>query len=146
MKNLRAVLLLLCASASLPAQVTVAPSFFGMHAHSTNEWPAASFSSLRLWDTHTNWFQLCSSISTCDFSMLDSWLATANSNGIADVVYTFGHTPAWASSNPNDTTCAIAPGSCYPPDDVNPDGSGTDQAFKSFVTAITSHVGSRIQY
>jgi len=71
--------------------------------------------------------------------MLDAWLQAAKRQN-ADVEYTFGRVPQWASSNPNDTVCANAPGSCDPPNDLNSDGTGTDQHWKDFVTAIATRV------
>jgi hypothetical protein len=39
------------------------------------------------------------------------------------------------------------PGTCDPPDDLNCDGTGTDQHFQSFLTALINHVGpGRIKY
>ena len=71
--------------------------------------------------------------------MLDAWLKAAKQRKM-DVEYTFGRVPQWASSNPNDGVCASAPGSCDPPNDLNDDGSGTNQHWKDFVTAIATHV------
>jgi hypothetical protein len=66
------------------------------------------------------------------------WLNAADSHG-QDVLFTFGVVPQWASSNPNDTKCAMIPGSCDAPKDVNVDGSGSDQIWKNFVTALVQH-------
>jgi hypothetical protein len=53
--------------------------------------------------------------------------------------------PGYISSNPSDpcnfvNTSGHTPGSCDPPTDLNVDGTGTDQAFISFVTALANHV------
>ena len=57
------------------------------------------------------------------------------------------------SSDPTDTSCFAAgggsatdPGGCDAPVDVNADGTGTDQTFKNFVSAIATHVGTQIAY
>lgn len=55
------------------------------------------------------------------------------------LIYTFGWTPGWASSKPSDSSCDMADGACDPPNDLNSDGTGTDQHFIDFVTAIAQH-------
>jgi hypothetical protein len=60
------------------------------------------------------------------------------------VLFTLGLTPQWASSDPNNIDCNGGPGECAPPDDVNPDGTGTDQHWKDFVTAVVQHVGTQV--
>jgi len=68
-------------------------------------------------------------------------LAEANTLG-ADVLYTFGKVPGWASSNPTDPNCndKYHDGDCAPPSDVD---SG-DAYFKAFVTALMQHAGTKI--
>jgi polysaccharide biosynthesis protein PslG len=120
----------------------VQPSFFGMHVNKLSSMPVeVPIGSLRLWDTATNWFQLCptSDYSRCEWRHLDDWLAAAKSNGVSEVVYTFGKTPDWASSNPGGDCWRARPGVCYPPRDLTSDGGGTDEAFRHFVAAIVEH-------
>ena len=75
----------------------------------------------------------------------DPWLAQAQANG-EDVLYTLYRTPAWASSNPTGS-CSTAAGACYPPSDLNADGTGTDSDFQTFVSALMTHVGAgKIKY
>jgi polysaccharide biosynthesis protein PslG len=126
--------------------------FFGMQMNTgvlnQQPWPTAPFGTLRLWDTNTAWGEITSAPGVYNWSVLDHWLAMAAAHGVNDVMYTFGKTPSWASSNPNDTSCAAfwAPGACDPPNDLNPDGTGTDQHWKDFVTAIAGHAGAKIKY
>src|SRR5579863_4283638 len=126
--------------------------FFGMQMNTgvlnRQPWPAASFGSVRLWDTNTDWGVINSAPGVYNWTVLDRWLAAAQSHGVPDIMYTFGKTPGWASSNPNDTSCAPfwASGACDPPDDLNADGSGTDQHWKDFVTAIATHAAGKIKY
>ncbi|HLK32412.1 MAG TPA: cellulase family glycosylhydrolase, partial [Terriglobales bacterium] len=102
---------------------------------------------MRLWDSGTFWSKINTSAGVYNWTLLDQWLNDAQSKGVQDLMYTFGKTPAWASSNPSDTSCAPwAPGECDPPNDLNADGSGTDQHWKDFVSAIASHAGGRIKY
>jgi uncharacterized protein YjdB len=118
---------------------------FGLHIHSTaTPWPRIGFGGFRLWDTNTYWAQIERSNGVYDFSTLDRVLAELHSHGISTVVYTFGQVPNWASSNPTDSACDFASwdgtGGCDLPRDINPDGSGTDQTWINFVTALAHHV------
>lgn len=128
-------------------------SLFAMHTNSIGQWPQVPFGAFRLWDVGVAWFRLCPNSPTCDFTPLDNAIAKANANGVTDLLYTFGHTPTWASSDPTDTTCfghggtsTTNPGGCEAPPDVNADGTGTDAIFKQFVTSVATHAGPRIKY
>ncbi len=55
-----------------------------------------------------------------------------------DAIFTLARTPAWASQNPNDTTCNTT-GACDPPIDLNSDGSGADDAWIAWITALAQH-------
>lgn len=108
-------------------------------------WPTVPFGSLRLWDTSTGWSQINSSSGSYDWSVLDQWMSAAKNHNV-DMVYTFGRTPQWASSHPSDSICNFGPGQCDPPKDLNADGTGPDQIWKDFVTAIATHSAGRIKY
>jgi hypothetical protein len=101
-------------------------------------WPSVYFKGMRLWNTSTTWLDINTANGVYDWTQLDKWLAAAGKNG-NDVVYTFAGVPRWASSKPNDRSCLVKPGACDPPNDVNPDGSGTDQHWKDFITALAQH-------
>lgn len=132
----------------------IPPQYLGLILHPevlTDKvpWPAIPFGGMRLWATETQWAVLNPSESTYDWSELDSWLDIAAQNGKTDLIYTFGVVPQWASSKPNDQTCvspSSLPGSCDPPYDLNADGSGPDQIWQDFVSALVSHAAGRIQY
>lgn len=85
-----------------------------------------------------------------DFSRLDTWLSKAKANN-TDIMYTVYATPSWASShginsNSPNPCCSFeqlnGPGICDPPVDLNCDGTGTNQIFISFLTALIQHVGA----
>jgi hypothetical protein len=110
-------------------------------------WPpnvGVGFGNLRLWDSGTNWALLNPNDGEYDWGELDDWLATAYTQGITDVRYTFGVVPTWASSKPDDQDCPYKfldqPGNCDPPKHLNKDGTGTDSIWQGFVTAIVEHV------
>jgi hypothetical protein len=98
---------------------------------------------MRLWDTGTAWIELEPSNGGYNWSNLDAMISESNQIG-ADVLYTFGKVPGWASSNPHDPNCKdkYNDGDCAPPIDVD---SG-DAYFKAFVTALVQHVGTKISY
>jgi hypothetical protein len=137
------------------ATVTVAPTSsddaasFGMHMHagviSHQPWPSVPFGSQRLWDSEVQWADINTSKGVYNWSELDKWLDAASNHGI-ELLYTFGRVPAWASSQPFDTTCSYGSGQCDPPNDLNADGTGTNQHWKDFVTAIVTHAGGRIRH
>ncbi len=127
------------------ASAQMSKNLFGMRADSevvttwhTEPWPSVQFGSIRLWDSHTAWMDLNPSQGQYDWSYLDLWLAHAQAGG-QNVLYTFGRTAPWASSNPHDQSCHYAVGVCDPPNDLNADGSGPNQHWKDFVTALVNH-------
>ena len=103
---------------------------------------------MRLWDSGVAWYLLNPSLGTYNWNTLDTWLNDAQQHGV-DVLYTFGEVPTWASSDPTNQYCAAYqqdPGSCDPPNDLKADGSGSDQHWKDFVTAIVTHAAGHIHY
>jgi len=140
MKALSRLLLLLWLAIPSVAQVTIQDSFFGMLVNKPDSFPLkVPVGSVRLWDTGTNWFQICPTNGHCDWDHLDKWLATIKSDGIPEVMYTFGKTPDSISSNPMGKCWQARLGQCYPPRDLNPDGGGSNAAWKDFVHAIVEH-------
>ena len=99
-------------------------------------WPSVSFGSMRLWDTYTTWNDLNPSAGNFNWPALDRWLDAAQQHGV-DVIYTFGATPTWASSNPTGK-CDYNPGACYPPANM--------QDWDNFVRAVATHAVGRIKY
>ena len=139
----------------------ISANFFGLSANNppAAPWPAnlgVPFASWRTLGVEVKW----SDIEHCDggsnptntcysWTSLDAAIAQARTTG-QDILYTIYATPTWASSNPSDTTCsrgsAFPLGSCDPPSDIDAVrgsglGDGTNQHFRDFLTAITSHLG-----
>lgn len=121
-----------------PANVT--SDIFSMSVQSgifkDTPWPPMPIAGIRLWDTFTNWSMLETSRGTYDWPALDRWLNQAKAHG-ADVLYTFGGTPTWASSNPTGK-CDYNPGGCYPPADM--------KDWDDYVRALATHSAGRIKY
>jgi len=106
--------------------------------------PAGAF---RAWSTcKTQWEDMNPANGQYYFNGLDNLLNALHIKGINDVFINLGSTPNWISSNPTDTVCDRAnvdghpPGMCDPPTDLNPDGTGTDLAWRTFITALLAHV------
>jgi hypothetical protein len=119
---------------------------FGPTTLPGNYWPSVPFGGFRLWDTHTGWPDLETSNGVYRWDVLNGWLNFAQSHGINDVMYTFGSTAVWASSNPTDTTCKYGPGTCDSPSDIDINGVGTDQMWIDFVTNLVTVGKGRIKY
>jgi hypothetical protein len=118
----------------------VPPSIFSMSVQSEvfkdTPWPPMPITGIRLWDTLTNWSMLEPSRGNYDWPALDRWLDKAKAHR-ADVLYTFGGTPTWASANPTGT-CDYNPGGCYAPLNM--------QDWDDFVRAVATHSAGRIKY
>ena len=105
---------------------------------SRQPWPSVPFGAQRLWDSGVSWQDINPADGVYNWTLLDEWLTDAQTHNV-DILYTFGETPAWASSSPNDSSCAAGAGSCDPPNDLNTDGTGSNQHWKDFVSALVSH-------
>jgi hypothetical protein len=144
------------ASASGATQFTntspVPPSFFGMIVENSADMPAqVPFGQFRFWDDGASWPFLETQPNpnlppVFNFIPLDNYLSALQAQGVNNVLYTLGRVPQWASSQPANTTCdytaAGYQGSCYLPLDINADGTGTDQTWINWVSAIASHVNA----
>jgi hypothetical protein len=134
-RNWRRLASLFCLTLPCMAQMLVQETSFGTEVNKlTTPVVTIPVKSIRLWDTGTNWFQVCptNNYSNCNWERLDKWLALAKRSGVSDVLYTIGKTPLWASGGGN---CGRQEGVCYPPKDVD----STDAAFKGFIHAIVDH-------
>lgn len=129
-----------------------------MHIHSTEpatpwpdaEVPTVQFGGLRLWDSDTGWAEINTASGVCDFSHMDQWLTEAQANNV-DVLYDLARTPTWASSGSTDNTCAYADisggdGQCWPPTDLNDDGSGADAIWIGWVTSVVTRYKGQIKF
>ena len=136
------VLLLFLLICSLAGHSQTSPKLFSLQMNSgtlgQQPWPSVSFGAQRLWDAGVSWQEINRAEGVYHWTLLDEWLSDAQKHNV-DLLYTFGYTPRWASSKPNDDSCGNGPGTCDPPKDLNADGSGPDQYWKDFVTALVTH-------
>jgi hypothetical protein len=100
--------------------------------------PSMPFGTTRSWDAYPNldWSDANPSRGTYDFSYLDKFIAINQARG-ADIIYTIGRTPRWASSQPN-APSSYGPGECAPPANMSD--------YENFITAIATHVAGQIKY
>ena len=75
---------------------------FGMHVFNVQNgtWPTVPIGSLRLWDNETTWAQVEPAQDQFTWTKLDTAVATAEANGVNDILMVLAGTPAWASDDP----------------------------------------------
>ena len=166
--------LLLLHPALLGAASPIPPGFFGDDQNNTRSpWPpttgagtVAPIGSLRLWDDGVKWSNIesCNPQNSAGFaptdqgnpcygwSALDNWVTRAHAVGM-DVLYTFGGTPGFSTSQTTPKTACETAGiySCLPPLDVDNKpgsglGDGTDATWIDFVTALVTRYKGTIQF
>ncbi|PYX62619.1 MAG: hypothetical protein DMG74_20155 [Acidobacteria bacterium] len=128
-----------------PPPQPIPAKFFSVTKNWFQPWPSIPVTSLRLWNTSTDWADINPSKGVYYWTVLDKWIAAGQSKS-ADLILTMAGTPAWASSNRNDSNCRYGSAACAPPNDLNSDGTGTDQHWKDFVTAVVKHAAGRIKF
>ncbi len=116
-------------------------TFFGFNMRASH-WPPTDtngtllpIKAVRLWNTGTGWFALETAAGSYNWATLDNLTSLAAAEGL-DVEFTFGGTPSWAGNG--------SPAS--PPNDVNPDGTGTDANWTQFVTDLATRYKGKIQF
>ncbi|HEX4487776.1 MAG TPA: endo-1,4-beta-xylanase, partial [Terriglobales bacterium] len=116
---------------------TLPPTFFGMHVNqSKTAWPSVGFGSYRLWDDGTAWANLNPSNGSYNWAPLDAWVNRAQQQNV-QLLYTFGRTPAWASSNTS-ISCNYGGGQCVAPANY--------AYWDAYVTALVTRYKGKIKY
>jgi uncharacterized protein (TIGR03437 family) len=127
---------------------SIQSTYFGMHLspmffNGALPWPTIPFGALRLMGDNVTWADLEPTQGNFTFTNLDKYIAAGKAHGQTDFLITLVKTPTWASSNPTATGCsdyANRLGGCFPPSDLNADGTGADQLWKTYVTTLVQHV------
>jgi hypothetical protein len=125
------------------SQSTIAPpiassAFFGLtilnYKHMN---PPLTFGTTRTWDAYPalDWAEANPAAGQYNFAPLDSYIAANTSRG-AQIIYTFGRTPHWASTAPA-AAGPYGPGQCAPP---------VIAAWDQYVTAVVTNAAGRIKY
>lgn len=135
------------------AALSMDNKMFGLHVNELgthNTWPELGQTTVRLWGQPTMWMDLEPSQNAwawnSGYDSLTYHMDYIQRNRpTADVIYTLGQTPTWASSNPTLNTCSYsyrAPGVCAPPKNLGGDWAD----WKDYVkTVATRHLG-KIKY
>ena len=134
---------------------------FGLHIDwMTTPWPNVSFGAQRFWDSETAWAQINTAPGIFDWTTTDTRIASALANQV-DVLFDLARTPVWAQCASNDKACGSGNtawvcaynaasegglGQCFPPADLNVDGTGSNQHFIDWVTALALRYKSKIKY
>lgn len=128
----------LCSASNKPG--TIPSTYFGLTVNHNESIPfpaALTFGAIRSWDaTNLSWDNVNTAPGVYDWSGFDAWMSYVAGHGL-DVLYTFGRTPRWASSNPGAPT-GYGPGQCAPPTNISD--------WDNFVTAIVKRAAGRIKY
>jgi len=142
-----------------PPVIGTPVAFFGMHVNQLTDLttPNIPLASLRMWDDDTAWSILNPSQGTYDWQSMDDWLTQTSIYG-SEYLYDLARTPGWAQCPNTSTTCGSGagssidcfkndatyqgqggPGQCFPPSDLNVDGTGADAIWIGWVTAVAQH-------
>lgn len=85
-------------------QDAIPPEFFGWvihRAHTTTPWPTVPFGTWRLWDSYIKWSDVEPTDGVFKFDAFDKQVELGLVNK-KELIYTFGQTPRWASTLPNE--------------------------------------------
>lgn len=99
--------------------------------------PLPGYGTARSWDgVGLSWSEINPRPGVYDFAAFDEFVKRNEARG-AEMIYTFGRTPQWASSQPARAT-PYGPGECAPPADLN--------EWDRFVGAVVHQAAGRILY
>jgi hypothetical protein len=114
------------------------PAFFGLTVNDfANVKPLVTFGTTRSWDAYQglDWAEANPASGQFDFAALNKFITINQARG-AEMIYTFGRTPQWASTKPN-ASGPYGPGQCAPPNLA---------AWDQYVRAIVTASVGRIRY
>jgi polysaccharide biosynthesis protein PslG len=136
-------------------------TFFGLHIDWVNTpWPNMTFGAQRFWDSDTGWAQINTAPGVFDWTTMDARVNTTLANGV-DILFDLARTPVWAQCASSNPQCGSGKatwmctynlpgqgglGQCFPPADLNVDGTGANQHWIDWVTALASRYKGRIKY
>ncbi len=113
-------------------------ALFGLTVNDfANVKPQLAFGTTRSWDAYPglDWSDANPAPGQYNFAPLNSFIAINQARG-AEMIYTFGRTPQWASTQPN-APGPYGPGQCAPPNLA---------AWNQYVTAVVTSAAGRIHY
>jgi hypothetical protein len=113
--------------------------FFGDHLNKFpihKAWPESNPGLIRLWDSVTRWRDIEPDDDVWKWKRLDSLLEAASANG-AEVIYTLGQPPKWASSKPS-IKGVYGAGASSAPTNIH--------EWKEYIHATVERAAGRIRY
>ncbi|MCW7537301.1 hypothetical protein OOT46_05475 [Aquabacterium sp. A7-Y] len=128
-----------------PYSTATAPdTLFGVHVNKLgvhHNWPTLGQGIVRMWNTGTNWRDLEKANNVWDWTTgngyrMDMYVDYITRNG-AQILYTLGQTPQWASSNPS-STGMYGPGANMHPANMND--------WRDYVRTIARRYAGKIKY
>lgn len=126
-------------STAAPKDSVVKQDLFGMHVFNVEDgvWPTVPIGGLRLWDTETTWSVLEPAKGQFAWGKLDTAVATAQQNGVNDILLVLAGTPSWATDDPASGGAAgVLPGAAGMPRNM--------ADWDSFVTAVVTRYKGKI--
>jgi len=126
--------------APTPNGTVIKPTLFGMHITNleTGNWPSIPIGAVRLWDNQTSWAEIEQVQGVFDWTKLDAAVATAQKNGINDILMVLAGTPAWASDDPSPAALP-KPGAAGMPKDFSWWDTWVTQVVTRYKGKITSY-------
>ena len=81
---------------------TIQKNLFGMHVFNLEDgvFPTVPVGAIRLWDNETTWSAIEPVQDQFAWAKLDTAVATAQANGVNDILMVLAGTPAWATDDP----------------------------------------------
>jgi hypothetical protein len=106
----------------------------------TGTWPTSPIGSLRLWDNTTTWGQIEKKNDVFDWTALDTAVATAQKNGVNDILMVLAGTPSWATDDPASGGAAgVLPGAAGMPKNLADWDDWVRQVATRYKGKITSY-------
>ncbi|HEX8818277.1 MAG TPA: hypothetical protein VF753_22495 [Terriglobales bacterium] len=139
------------------------PPLMGLHTNHLTSWPVqVPFDAWRSMDAtgyvggetrSMNWSEIQTGRETFHFDLVDAFMEAAAAAKVK-VMFTPYGTPSFIASSVGYTTddsgtrnCTCDAGTgvngCYPPSDLNGDGSGSNTTWKNFIAALANHVHTK---
>ena len=105
-------------AAPLAPGTKITPGMFGMHVKDLEfgSWPTIPVGAIRLWDNRTSWANIEASQGNFDWTNLDKAVATAQANGVNDILMVLAGTPSWATDDPSPLALPVAGAAGMPRD------------------------------
>ena len=100
---------------------TIQKNLFGMHVFNLEDgvFPTVPVGAIRLWDNETTWSAIEPVQDQFAWAKLDTAVATAQANGVNDILMVLAGTPAWATDDPASGGLAgVLPGAAGMPKDL----------------------------